>query len=304
MNRLEGVDLNLLLTLGILLDEGSVTGAARRLGITQPAVSHKLKRLRELLGDELFVVGPRGLVPTERARAIATPLRAALQQLEASVAGEEPFDPATDERRFVMVGADLFEFAALPAVLEFLAVEAPHVALAVAPRPPRLEDIFEAMERGEVHYAFGPSFPSRAGVRQFKLSEESLVVLGRPKHPAFRGGLTLDKYLAAEHILISPGGQPGGIVDAALARRGRSRRVAVQVAHFTPAPYLASRSDLLLTAPETLAREAARHWRLSRRPVPLDLPRLPNLMAWHERFDRDPGHRWFREATRRFVAGR
>lgn len=301
MQSLIGLDLNLLLALEILLEEGSVTGAARRLGVTQPAVSHKLRRLREALDDELFVPGPRGLVPTERARSLAAPLRAALEQLAATLADEDPFDPRTAQHNFIMTGADLFEFAGLPYLLDLMASDAPGVTLTVVPRN---NETLDRMERGEVHYAFGVSFPSRAGLRQVKLFDEPLVVIGRRNHPAFRGGLTLAKYLAADHVLVAPGGRPGGIVDDALATLGHARRVVIRVAHFTPAPSLVARSNLLLTAPESLGREAAKSLAVSRRPVPLDLPRVPSLMAWHERFERDPAHRWFREATRRYIKQR
>lgn len=301
MQRLMGLDLNLLLTLEILLEEGSVTGAARRLGVTQPAVSHKLRRLREALHDELLVTGPRGLVPTERARSIAAPLRAALEQLAATLADEEPFDPHTAEYDFILTGADMFEYTALPYILEFISTEAPGVTLTVMPRR---NDIFDRMERGEIHYALGPLFPARAGLRQVKLFEEPLVVMGRHKHPAFRGGLTLPKYLAAEHALVAPEGRPGGFVDDALTKLGHRRRVVVRVAHFTPAPHLIARTDLLLTAPQSLAREAARTLPISQRPLPISLPQVSNLMAWHERFERDPAHRWFRDATRRYVRQR
>ncbi len=294
-----GLDLNLLAMLDVLLVEGSVTAAARRLGITQPAVSHKLRRLREVLGDPLFVTGPRGLVPTERAVALARPLRLALEQLSAALGEPRPFDPATAHQAFAMSGADLFEFAGLPRLLAFLATEAPRLTLAVHPRQ---SDLFERMERGEVHFAFGPGFPERAGLRQLKLADEPFIVMARNGHPLLRRPLTLERYLDADHLLIAPNGRPGGYVDDALARLGKTRRVTLRVAHFAPAPFLVAKSDLLLTAPRTLARAAAEHVALVQRAVPLDLPPAPSRLAWHERFDRDPGHAWLRAAIRRFMA--
>lgn len=293
-----GLDLNLLATLDVLLVEGSVTAAARRLGITQPAVSHKLRRLREVLGDPLFVAGPRGLVPTERAVALARPLRLALEQLGAALGEPRPFDPATAQQAFTLSGADLFEFAGLPRLLAVLAAEAPGVTLAVQPRQP---DLFERMERGEVHFGFGPGFSERAGLRQLKLEDEPFVVMARAGHPLLRRPLTLERYLDADHLLIAPNGRPGGFVDDALARLGRTRRVALRVAHFAPAPFLVAQSDLLLTAPRSLGRAAAEHVALSKRPLPLDVPPAPSRLAWHERFDRDPGHAWLRAAIRRFM---
>lgn len=301
MQGLIGLDLNLLLALEMLLEEGSVTGAARRLGVTQPAVSHKLRKLREALDDELFVAGPRGLVPTERARTIAGPLRAALEQIVATLADEEPFDPRHSEYEFVVTGADLFELVGLPYVLDFLTAEAPGVTINVVRR--RI-DTYQRMERGEIHFAFGHMFPSRAGLRQVKLYDEPFVVMGRPEHPAFRGEWTLEKYLEAEHILVAPEGTPGGFVDDALEKMGLERRVRVRVAHFSPAPQLVTRRDLLLTGPENLAIAASQTLSLTRREVPFELPRTPSLVAWHERFERDPAHRWFRQQLMRFTKQR
>ncbi len=298
MKRLLELDLNLLVALHILLDERSVTTAARRLGVTQPAASHKLRRLRESLDDPLLVPGARGLVPTERALALEGPLRESLAMLADAVVDPTPFDPRTAENTFVLGGADLFEYAVLPRLFAFLRELAPKVSLVVKPRR---NDVCEFLERGDAHFAFGPRFEPRPGIRRLKLGEESFVVIGRSKHPAFRRGLTLDKYLAAEHILVSPGGATGGVVDTVLAGMNRSRRVAIQVAHFAPAPGLAAHSDLLLTAPASLAKRASQQLALSVRPPPLELPKTTTLLAWHERFDKDPAHRWLRDTARRFV---
>ncbi|MEM9458455.1 MAG: LysR family transcriptional regulator [Myxococcota bacterium] len=299
MPDLGALDLNLLYAFAVVMEEGSVTAAAKRLGVTQPAISHKLRRLREALDDELLVTGGTGLVPTARAVAMAKPLRLALQNLATAVADDEPFDPQSVEHEFVISTADLFEFAVLPQILEFLHAEAPGIRIAVVSRR---RDMLEGMRQGTIHFAMGPSFPAHPGLRQSKLTEEPFVVMARKRHPAFRGGLTLERYLEAEHLLIAPEGMPGGIVDRVLATQERSRRVVSRVGHFAPAPFLVADSDLLLTAPRSLAVAAARYVEISTRPVPLPLSPTPTMLVWHERFDRDPAHRWFRDAARRFVA--
>lgn len=301
MPDLGELDLNLLYAFAVVMEEGSMTAAAKRLGVTQPAISHKLRRLREALGDRLFVTGGASLVPTERAAAMAEPLRLALHSLSAIVADNEPFDAEHAEHEFVVSSADLFEFAVLPAFLDFLHAEAPRVRLTAVSRR---VNMIEGMRQGTIHLAIGPSFEAIPGLRQSKMLEEPFVVLGRKRHPAFRGGLTLERYLDAEHILIAPEGLPGGFVDRALAKQGLSRRVVFRGGHFAPAPFLAASSDLLLTAPKTLATAAADYLDISTRPVPLPLGPVPTMMAWHERFDRDPAHRWFRDLMRRFVATR
>lgn len=301
MRRLLTLDLNLLVALDALLEEGSVTAAARRVGVTQPAMSHKLRRLREELGDPLFVSGQGGLVPTQRALEMAGPLRRALQDLARTVVGDKPFDPKTAKGRFVIATADLFEFTIVPYVLEFFGAEAPGAELVVEPQR---DDMFARMERGEVHFAVGPRFPERAGLRRVKLIEETFAVIARAQHPLMRGRLTLAKYLRARHLLIAPRGRPGGIVDGVLSGMGKSRHVALQLGHFAPAPFIVARSDLLLTAPKALADEASKYVALVCKPVPLELPIVPYFMAWHERFDRDPAHRWFRDRPRRYLTKR
>lgn len=294
---LASLDLNLLYAFAIMMEERSVTAAAKRLGVTQPAMSHKLRRLRDALGDALFVTGGNRWVPTERAAAMAEPLRRAMAELADLVADDEPFDPEVAQHEFVIASADLFEFAALPRVLDFAKAEAPGIRLAVASHR---QDTLENMRQGKVHFAFGPGFEAAPGLRQTKLGDEPFVVIGRKRHPAFRGGLTLERYLNAEHMLIAPGGRTGGVVDDILATRGLSRNVVYRGGYFAPAPFLAARSDMLLTAPESLATAAAEYLEISTRPVPLPLGTTPTIMAWHERFDREPAHRWFREAARRF----
>ncbi|MBL4687993.1 MAG: LysR family transcriptional regulator [Nannocystaceae bacterium] len=297
MTDIAGLDLNLLTALDVLLAERSVTVAADRLGVTQSAMSHKLRRLRAQLNDPLFVAGRDGFVPMQRAEAMAVPLREALHNLHNAVCGQPSFDPATAKRRFVLAAPDYFEFVLLPTMLSVLRDEAPGIELSVAPRR---GDVSERMQRGEVDVVFGPVIAEHAGIRRTKLATEGFLVMARKGHPLFKKKLTLERYLAASHILISPGGQPGGQVDAALAKTGRRRHVAVQVASFSAAPLLAAQSELLLTGPTGLAIAARRYVELEVADVPVKLEKLPSFMGWHARFDADPGHQWLRLLAKRF----
>ncbi|MEM9463084.1 MAG: LysR family transcriptional regulator [Myxococcota bacterium] len=300
MKRLALLDLNLLVAFVSILEHRSVTKAARALGLTQPAVSHKLRRLREELGDPLFVSDRRELVPTDRARAMAEPLRRLLGELEQTVLGAETFDPSSARRRFTIASADLFEFTSLPGILEDLSGQAPHIELLM--RPPS-RDVASGMARGALDLVFVPTVPEAAAIRRVALFDEDFVVMGRPGHPLLQGRLTLGKYLSAHHLLISPTGLPRGFVEDALARLGKQRHVALQLPHFATAPFVAARTDLLLTAPRSLARTAGDYVELTIKKVPIELPRVRVFMAWHERLDQDAGHRWFRNSIRRFVAG-
>ncbi|MGH1348463.1 MAG: LysR family transcriptional regulator [Nannocystales bacterium] len=296
MPTLAALDLNLLHAFAVMMEERSVTAAAKHLGVTQPAMSHKLRRLRDALGDELFVTAGKQWVPTERAAAMAQPLRQAMAGLADLIADEAPFDADVAEHEFVIAAADLFEFSALPGVLDFISNEAPGIRLAVASAR---QDTLVGMRQGKIHFAFGPGFDAAPGLRQTKLGEEPFVVIGRKRHPAFRGGLTLERYLDAEHMLIAPEGRPGGVVDNLLAKRGLARNVVYRGGYFATAPFLVARSDMLLTAPKSLATAAAEYLEISTRPVPFPIGMTSAVMAWHERFDREPAHRWFRETARR-----
>lgn len=286
-------DLNQLAMLAILLEERSVTRAAKRLGMTQSALSHRLRQLRERFDDPLLVPAGRSLVPTERARTLQPPLAAALEALEEAVRAPGPFDPATSERHFVVVGTDFGEFTALPAMVGRLRSTAPGVTLQMRPPSPNIPQL---LAEGDADLAIGPPLPDRPGLVQRALPEDPFVLVVRRGHPAFRrNAKRLEAYLAADHLLVVPRGAPGSPLDRLLASRGLKRRVALTVGHFTAAPFLVAQSDLVWTAQASLARRAARYVDLSIHPHPVDLPPFRGAMTWHERSHRDPGHRWLRD---------
>jgi len=292
-----GLDLNLLLTLDALLAERSVTRAAARLGITQPAASHRLKALRAHLGDPLLVGSRRDLVLTDRARAIAGPLARALVDARTALHAGAPFDPATSERTFVLSTVDLGELVVIPHVLELLRSEAPGVKIMVQPMP---ADPGARLASGEVELVVGPPVPPQAGLVQQVVGHDDFVVLARRGHPALRRGkLSAEAFAGASHVLVTRGVPGASIVDEVLARRGLRRRIAVQVAHSVTAPFLVARSDLFLTTGKSLAREFCGHLPLVMVDHPLDLPGFDALMTWHERSRNDQAHSWFRQLAAR-----
>ncbi|MEM6295620.1 MAG: LysR family transcriptional regulator [Myxococcota bacterium] len=299
MERLHGLDLNLLVALDALLDAGSVTGAATVLGVTQPAVSQRLRRLRDALDDPLFVQAARGLKPTAKALAMRAPLRATLDQLADVVLGEAPFDPATDAMEFIVAAPDLFEFVALPGILELCAREAPSVRVRVVPPTP---DVGARLEAGTVQFLIGPYAPDMPGLRRAKLNEDGFTVLARPGHPLLRGRLTLAKYLRASHAVVCPQGTPGTFIDAALAEQGKTRHCAVQVRSFLAVPFVVAQSDLFATVPTSLAESIREAAGVCTAPLPLQVPAVPSFLTWHERFERASANRWFRETARSFTA--
>jgi len=296
------VDLNLLVAFVALTRERSVTKAAARAGVTQSAMSHTLRRLRELFDDPLLVRGRGGMVLTPRAEALSVPLRSNLLSLARALDDPEPFDPALTNRTFRISSPDLFDALVLPTLLRRVGQCAPSVDLGVVPMPRRLSD---ALETGEVDLAI---YPVLLGPKSFELDtqvdsdlqrrtlfRDSFCCFVRRGHPLLeRRRLTRKAYARLSHILVSPGGEGPGVVDRALDALGLQRRVALRVPHFATALEVLAQSDLVLTAPASLEKCAAAEGLVSR-PVPLDIPEHAITMMWHPRFTEDPAHRWFRE---------
>ncbi|MEZ4364483.1 MAG: LysR family transcriptional regulator [Kofleriaceae bacterium] len=286
-------DLDLLLALDVLLAERHITRAAQRLGISQGAASQKLARLREFFQDAILVPGRPLAALTPRAQAVAEPLSRALAELRGAVRAGAPFVAASSERQFVLLGSDLLEALALPALLPVLAERAPRVSVSVE----RADvDFVQRLERGTADLAFVPNFQTSVALKRRALPIGRFVVLLRKGHPALRRRrrLDLDTYLALSHVLVAPRGMPGSIVDKALAELGRQRRVVARVQHFTSAPPLIASSDLVVTCPASVLAATPRWIPIVALPPPLQLPDDHTSMVWHPRSDDDPGHVWLR----------
>jgi len=299
-------DLNLLVSLALLAEERSVTATAKRVGVSQSAMSHQLKRLREHFDDPLLVPSPEGLVPTPRMEALAGPLRSALGQVGAALREGATFDPATSAARFVVAASDSHELVGVPKLLRTLAAEAPSVQLALVRRSPTTA---EDLARGTIHLALAPAAGAVPGVgldhpqlQQRRLRVDGFRVLVREGHPRIRKRLTLKAYLEVGHLLISPAGGPGSVVDSVLQRRGERRRVQAQVSHFAPAPFIVARSDLIVTCPTGLAEAGTELAPVRSFAPPIELPEIPSHAYWHERFQHDPAHRWLRDFVAREIA--
>lgn len=291
------LDLNLLLALDALLLERNVTRAAARVGLTQSAMSHKLRRLRELFEDDLLVGGRQGMVPTERALALAGPVRRGLLELQAAVRITAPFEPSTAQRDFTVISSDYADFVILPRVLEHLGQHAPGIGLRM--RPPS-NTVRHALEDGSADLSMGTPVEG-SGLKQRIVFREHFVVIAREGHPAIEGGvLSLPRYAAQGHVLVSANDSPG-LVDHALAEQGLERRILLRTPYFVAVPFMVARSDLLATVPRALAEEAARFVPLRLLPPPLPLPSFAITMTWHERVHRDPAHEWLRELARRLT---
>ena len=289
--RLAGIDLNLLTSLDALLAEQNVTRAAKRLGVSQPAVSHSLRRLRDLLGDPLLVRGKTGMVATPRALELRAAVRAALEAAEVVLRAAPAFDAATAERTFVVSMADQQSFLLLAPLVERLAREAPGLRIDVRPT------IGDAIPH-DIELAIGVFAETPANVHDEPLWREDFVCVLRKGSAAARGTLDRKRYLALSHLLVAPRGTPGGRVDDLLARGGERRTVAVRVPHFLVAPHVVAATDLVWTAPEGIARVFVEYLPLVLREPPLRIDGFTVSMRWHARVDRDPGLAWLRGALR------
>lgn len=292
LRHIREADLNLLLALDVLLAERSVTAAADRLGLTQSAVSRILGRLRSTFGDPLFVRTSRGLTPTQRALALAGPVREAVDNLERLLLEQPQFQAAQARRRFRVAAVDYAQVTILSRLWKRLAAEAPLVDLEV--RQPSAESERD-LESGALDLLLMPQQPSGAGVVWTPIVRDAYVCVVWKRHPCRR--LTLQRFAEMDHVLVAPREREGGVVDEALAAKGLSRRVAVQVSTFLVAPYALVGSERIATVPARMADELLRLHPLRRLNPPLPIPGVVLCQGWHEIHRNDPGHRWLRQAV-------
>jgi DNA-binding transcriptional LysR family regulator len=290
--HVERVDLNLLVVLQRLLETGSVTAAAERLRLSQPAVSRALGRLRDTFGDALFVRTPDGLRPTPRAEQLRAELGGVLSRIDALLAGPGAFAPAASTRTFNVATADYGESVLLPPLLRALAARAPGVSVRVLPVGGPRE---VALAEGDWDLLWAPRQKAGAGIVWTHLFDERFAFVVRKSHPATRRPLTLARFAAIPQIAIAPEGRGRNPLDDRLARLGTKRRVVAQVPSFLAVPPLVAGSDLGVTLPRRIVDLLAHRWELAVLDLPFEMPAFDLSQAWHERFRHDPAHAWFRQ---------
>lgn len=285
-------DLNLLRAFAALLEERSVTRAARRLGVTQPALSGMLGRLRELLQDPLFVRQRYGMRPTDKAVELGPAVAAALAQLDQAVLGQRAFDPATSERRFVLAANGYVEFVLLPPLVAELRRLAPGVSLRVVPFGGAPSEASAAA--GEAALVLGRVGDPSESLVVKALAEDGLACVVRADHPVVKAQLTRAQFESLKHVNVLPPGRLRAGLFQALERHGLRRDVAVSVTHFLAVPDLIAATDYCTTLPRRICQRLAGDPRLKVLAPPVDLGTFPVQMAWHVRHRRDPAHRWLR----------
>jgi DNA-binding transcriptional LysR family regulator len=287
-------DLNLLPIAVALYDELNVSRAARQLGMSQPAVSKALRRLRETFDDPLFVRGPSGIVPTPRAHGIVRAARPHLRHLLEDLLKEERFEPATSTRPIVLGLSEIAEMAFLPSILDHLRVHAPKSHMSTVTVPDA--QLADGLEKGDVDVAAG-YFPALAqrNFRQRRLSKHGFACLMRAGHPLWKKRLTLSAYLAAEHVVVRRHGRSQDMLERFIERRKLRRKVAMYTSNVLSVPFIVMDTDLVATLPyAVVTRFASITSQVAAALPPFDVT-YDLKLHWHRRFDNEPRSMWLRD---------
>ena len=295
---LRAVDLNLFVALDALLTDRHVTKASDRIGLSQPAMSNALGRLRAMFGDELLVRTSTGMMATPRALELVEPLRQLLRQVERILESDAAFDPASSERAFTIRMSDILAYLILPALL------------ARKPQPSRLtysilhlppERTVEALERDEIDVAVSMGLEHSNAIRFEKVLKDRMVCVMRSTHPIADRPLTFDGFMAQEHLKQSMSPTDQRFVDSVLAGMGHSRRITLNVPHWLVVPHILKQTNLLVVMPGLLAT-ALMDDELRMFELPFDSAPFDWMMYWHRRYDQSIANRWIREELRSVCA--
>lgn len=296
------VDLNLFVVLEAIYREGNITRAGHQLNLTQPAISHALKRLRELLRDPLFVRQGPHMVPTPFTRNMIDQVRQALQLLEVNLHESRSFVPEHARRSFHLSLWEYTEALILPSLMQRLANAAPGMTISTSRIKRR--DLEVELARGAVDLAIEIPMTMSDRIRKKALLREPFVVMARKDHPAIKDKLDLKTYLAQRHVQVSSRRHGPSLVDIELSRRGLRREVSLRIQNNCAASIVVNRTDMLLTLPERQSR-LVNLGSLNRvYPFPLPEPHLEAHLYWHESVENDPANRWLRGEIEKSQAGK
>jgi len=285
-------DLNLLPVLLVMMEERNVTRAAERLGITQPALSNALNRLRETLNDPLFIRERYGMRPTPKAEQLAQVVGAALSSIDKSILGQQDFDPLHATRLFTLAPNSYVEFIMMPAIVARLRISAPGIRLRLTPFG---NDVTETgVISGNTDMVLGRIVEPPDNLVVQHLMNEGLACVIRADHPLVGENLSAEQYEQLKHVNVLPPGRMRAGLYQALEQRGLRRQVAVSVTHFLAVPEMIAVTDYCATLPRLICQHLSRDQRLRIVPAPVDLGTFPVEMGWHARYRDDPAHRWFR----------
>lgn len=290
--NLRDIDLNLLVIFHQLLIDHRVSTAAENLGLTQPAVSNALRRLRSTLNDELFVRTHQGMEPTAFAQQLAEPVALAIHTLTDAFRREEQFHPATATRTFTIAMTDIGEIYFLPSLMKALAERAPLCTVSTVRG--NAVTLAESLQGGAVDLAVGFLPYLQAGFFQRRLFEHRYVCLCRREHPVTRQPLTLQAYCQWSHVRVVAANTGHGEADFHMLRAGIAREIKLEVPHFVAVGHILQHSDMLATVPQRFAESCEAAFDLVSIPLPFELPEININLFWHAKVNKDPTNRWLR----------
>jgi len=290
-----GIDLNLLAAFDALMNERNVTRAATQVGVSQPAMSAALSRLRKLLGDPLFLRSADGLLPTPRARELAEPIAQALRQIGATLLKGTEFSPHEATLTFNLGMPDYPAFVLLPTLLNVIATQAPGIDINVHAFNDR-DRAVDLLDAGVIDAAIGvPPTQPEGRILTRPILQDTFVTIVASDHPAARGQMDIDTYLSLSHVLASPEGQRHGLVDEALAQQSKQRRVALTLPHMFAVPAVVARTRMTATVMKRVALNSTAEGKLALFLPPIALPEIVLHVIWHRRSDGHPAQQWLRE---------
>lgn len=295
--NLRAFDLNLLAVFDAIYSEGNLTRAANKLAMSQPAMSNALARLRRATNDTLFTRTPRGMQPTMRARRMAEPVRQALDLIQNSLQESGEFDFQRSTRTFSIAVEDYGEAVITPRFMDWLTHVAPEVTTKIWPEHSRA--LRQQLSDGSVDLAVDYFRLKSVGFANSHLMTDELVSMVREDHPVINETLSLKQYTSLRHVVLA---QKRPMVDRELERRGLTRNKALEVPHFISMPLIVKSTDFVCTLPRRMAMLYTEHFRVKVLETPIDFPKIPIYLVWHERIGSDPGHTWLRNSLRTFCS--
>jgi DNA-binding transcriptional LysR family regulator len=290
---IRSVDLNLIVVFDAMFKHRNVTRAGEALGLSQPAMSAAVARLRTLLDDPLFVRSGTEMNPTPRAEALSKTIRQIVQTIETDILQPSAFDARSSERSFTLLTPDIAEMNFLPRLLSHLAAHAPRVSLKTLAMPRHAAA--SALEAGAAELAIG-YFPDlqKAGFFQQRLIRSTHVCLLRKEHASIGRKLSMKQFLEASHAVVKPDGREH-VFEQFLQKKGISRRVVVELSHFMSLLPIVENSELIATVPRDLAEFFVRHGEVRIVDTPMKSPVIDVHLFWHLRYQKDPAHSWLRK---------
>ena len=294
--NIKNFDLNLLVIFKTLYEERNVTKASKKIGITQPAMSNALNRLRYLVKDELFIRGPKGMRPTPRANELSSPIQTALNNLELSLSSIN-FDPKTTKKLYRISISDDVAPLILPNLINFLEKESPDSSLRI--RSEQGSEAIKLLDSNDIDFAIGRFEMVSTRFESIDLYTEKYVCMMNSDHPLAKDKkLSIEQYLSSKHLRVAPAGTPIAPIDRSLSQLNLEREILARIDLVTMAPLILKKSDLILTLPSKTAQRMAKNYNFSIAELPIGLEQRQTKLLWHKELTNHPAYDWIKSQLR------